>query len=396
MMMSSTSKQEDAGAGTNHHENFDDSDLENEFYNDSSDEGDELEDLIKPTNAEDPLLTLRVKSFQDVEICVPSSASVASVKHEVRRALNVSQNRYIRLIVRGRLLAPDASTIATFASDGDVLHAVVAPEGQSGGAQALLADAHTLLGGSGSGSLLSRRALRGTGVSLTGQAVRSHNNNDDDDETTEDDDDDDEETGLGHLRSSTNASSSAALIRHRGFDRLRLTLGLRRSQTSILRAYFNPQVDRWVRLNPERSRHLVQGIDDALLRRRIHEEAWIAAQGPGSEFRLNLTGGSGDSFFPASANTTASATSQLFSTAAGPGGGAMVGGARGLTVSVGTDRDFFWGFILGFFVGFLMLLWVWMPTVPHKQKLGILTGISFQLALSMMRSQDDTDDSVLD
>jgi hypothetical protein len=33
-----------------------------------------------------------------------------------------------------------------------------------------------------------------------------------------------------------------------------------------------------------------------------------------------------------------------------------------------------------FFVGFIMLVWVWMPTVPHKQKLGILTGISFQLA----------------
>ena len=36
-----------------------------------------------------------------------------------------------------------------------------------------------------------------------------------------------------------------------------------------------------------------------------------------------------------------------------------------------------------------MLVWVWMPTVPHKQKLGILTGISLQLAMSLLRSTDD-------
>ena len=30
--------------------------------------------------------------------------------------------------------------------------------------------------------------------------------------------------------------------------------------------------------------------------------------------------------------------------------------------SAGTDKDFVWGFILGFFVGFIMLFWVWMPT----------------------------------
>lgn len=53
--------------------------------------------------------------------------------------------------------------------------------------------------------------------------------------------------------------------------------------------------------------------------------------------------------------------------------------------SAGTDKDFVWGFILGFFVGFIMLFWVWMPTVPHKQKLGIISGISFQLGLNVLR-----------
>jgi hypothetical protein len=30
-----------------------------------------------------------------------------------------------------------------------------------------------------------------------------------------------------------------------------------------------------------------------------------------------------------------------------------------------------------------------MPTVPHKQKLGILTGISLQLAMSLLRNNED-------
>ncbi len=57
--------------------------------------------------------------------------------------------------------------------------------------------------------------------------------------------------------------------------------------------------------------------------------------------------------------------------------------------SVGTDKDFVWGFLLGFFVGFIMLFWVWMPTVPHKQKIGIICGISFQLALNLLRKSGE-------
>ena len=40
-----------------------------------------------------------------------------------------------------------------------------------------------------------------------------------------------------------------------------------------------------------------------------------------------------------------------------------------------------------------MLVWVWMPSVPHKQKLGILTGISFQLAITMLRTSGDVEDN---
>mmetsp|Transcript_11650 Transcript_11650/g.16635 ORF Transcript_11650/g.16635 Transcript_11650/m.16635 type:complete len:101 (-) Transcript_11650:3371-3673(-) len=91
----------------------------------------------------------------------------------------------------------------------------------------------------------------------------------------------------------------------------------------------------------------------------MHEDAWMASQGPTSEFRLNLN------------QNNPLLRMELFRT------------------SIGSDRDFLWGFLLGFCVGFLMLVWVWMPTVPHKQKLGILTGISLQLALALLKKNDD-------
>jgi DUF2407 C-terminal domain len=51
----------------------------------------------------------------------------------------------------------------------------------------------------------------------------------------------------------------------------------------------------------------------------------------------------------------------------------------------GSDRDFMWGFWLGFFVGSFMLVWLWMPTVPRKQKLGIIAGITVQVTLSILQ-----------
>lgn len=59
--------------------------------------------------------------------------------------------------------------------------------------------------------------------------------------------------------------------------------------------------------------------------------------------------------------------------------------------SVGTDKDFFWGFMLGFFVGFIMLFWVWMPTVPHKQKIGIISGVICQLMLNLLRKSGEAE-----
>ena len=135
-----------------------------------------------------------------------------------------------------------------------------------------------------------------------------------------------------------------------------------------IRSYFSRQVDRYLQQNPS----IAEEELDLVRRRLAQEDAWMTAQGPTSEFRLNLN------------QTTNPAALLRFSSQ-----DAL------LRTAVGSDRDFFWGFLLGFFVGFIMLVWVWMPSVPHKQKLGILTGISFQLALSLVRTRDDGDE-VLD
>ena len=141
----------------------------------------------------------------------------------------------------------------------------------------------------------------------------------------------------------------------------------------------------------------------------------MAAQGPTSEFRLNLNanaplvlsalrsragglggvrglglamgeggpagGGGGIGGFAGSLGTTA---------AAAGGGGLTFAPRQSL---VGSDRDFVWGFLLGFFLGFVMLFWVMLPTVPHKQRLGLITGMCVGHVLRTKSNDAFVDDS---
>jgi hypothetical protein len=133
-------------------------------------------------------LTLHVKSFHNVDVSVSSEATVSQVKQVVRTALGPStENRYLRLICKGRLLAPDSSPVREFGlKDGDVVHAVLAAAGVRGGQQAALARGTT-------------RRYRGTGVGPGGRVVRP-------DEEEGSDEEPDEEEGRERL----------------GFDRLRV------------------------------------------------------------------------------------------------------------------------------------------------------------------------------
>eukprot|EP00522_Entomoneis_paludosa_P018353 CAMPEP_0172451892 /NCGR_PEP_ID=MMETSP1065-20121228/9727_1 /TAXON_ID=265537 /ORGANISM="Amphiprora paludosa, Strain CCMP125" /LENGTH=479 /DNA_ID=CAMNT_0013203863 /DNA_START=395 /DNA_END=1834 /DNA_ORIENTATION=- len=372
---------------------------------------------------------LRIKSTRDVLIRVRPCDTVGQMKEAVLQALGEDsthdaksnkkdspERRYVRLVCKGRLLAPDNTSLKDlkFVQPNDVVHAVLtaAPQQRKAGVQAAIQQ--------GDYQNLSRRALRSAGINAMGMAVRRN--------PTEQEQDDDESSSSGEENDVENANNRRGRARpttrqQRGFERLRLA-GLSRGEISAIRAYFSRQVDQFVEANPE----LMQEFNseaDVLVRRQMQEEAWMFSQGPTSEFRLNLpaatfSGAAGLSLFAnpsnngdsnpgeTDANNINPWVTELRATAASNGLSTNItnenvtewppsrSNANGNSTQVGNDRDFLAGFMLGFFVGFLMLVWVWMPTVPHKQKLGILTGITVQLALNTLRPQPNENDNPLD
>lgn len=280
----------------------------------------------------------------------------------------------MRLIASGRLLAPDSALLSVFKmKDADYVHAVVAPPGVQGGQQAAMA------AGVSSDGIISRRLMRNSGVGPTGVVWNSEGDYDDDEEF-------DVESGRP--------------LERRGLDRLR-SQGLNREEIAAIRLYFRPSIELFfsARRNdntmmdaegPEQSAALESStatIDAANSefsrlprseRLRIEEE-WMETQGPTSEFRLNLNMNNAFLY----RRSILENDSRRWNT--------IAGSRINSPTAIGSDKDFLWGFFLGFFVGFVMLFWVWMPTVPHKQKLGILTGISFQMALGMLRSTENNE-----
>ena len=397
---------------------------EQENDDEENDQDDYDDDDVSWDDENDPTtLHLRIKSTRDTNITVRSTDTVAVVKQAVLKSLHIADSqRYVRLILKGRLLAPDARPLGEFnVQTGDVVHAVLAAEGQRGGAQALLASAaaasamvpdglgglhqrllssnnHTTTTTTGSGNgnrpahhRLTRALLRGAGVTPTGLAMRwNHGPLDDpeDDSETSSLEEGQERLGFDRLRTPPSTSNNN---HHHDPNAPRLS----RAEVTAIRAYFSRHVDRWMRHHPDAAQQAMAGEADLVRRRLLLEDAWMQAQGPTSEFRLNLAGTLTP---PAAAAASMRAVPWgnhplSWRMAAGgqppllmnPPSLMMMTAATNHAAVIGTDRDFLWGFLFGFFVGFIMLLWVWMPTVPHKQKLGILTGISFQLALSMLQ-----------
>lgn len=52
----------------------------------------------------------------------------------------------------------------------------------------------------------------------------------------------------------------------------------------------------------------------------------------------------------------------------------------------GSNGDFVLGFIMGFFIGVLTLIWVWQRSVPRRQKFGIILGILCNMLVSVMQA----------
>ena len=128
-------------------------------------------------------------------------------------------------------------------------------------------------------------------------------------------------------------------------------------------------------------------------RRLRMEDEWMQTQGPTSEFRLNLNTSNPllnrRSLFRRRNGTGIGNGNNGTGNGNGNGSMARAGMDPMFTGPLGTDRDFIWGFTLGYFVGFFMMFWVWMPTVPHRQKLGILTGVCFHMAANVFNGDAD-------
>ena len=368
--------------------------------------------------------------LDSVTVVVQPIDTVAHVKHTILQAIvNEDENDdqpsklslkqlYIRLICKGRLLAPDVQPLKdfNFVKPNDCVHAIVVhPSAQSqqtqssrstryptssrhansniparisarGGVQAAIQQ--------GNLHAVSQRALRSAGIDARGNAVRPANNN------NNDDDDSSSSSHEGDIEQSSPTRHQSRRRQLRGFDRLRHA-GLRRGEIAALRTYFSGHVDRFIAQQEQQStENNIQQTNDALLQRQLHEEAWMFSQGPTSELRLNLPanvwqlfGNNRQSNNDGNGNSIAIPTgealdnnpwvAELRRTAANSNN-ATNNSNNTNSRTVGNDRDFLCGFLLGFFVGFFMLVWVWMPTVPHKQKLGILTGITVQLALNLL------------
>jgi len=303
-------------------------------------------------------MRLRIKSFKDVEISIPAGSVVAHLKQQVKAALldlendEESQDRYLRLICKGRLLLPDDHPLTDFnVQDGDVVHAVLAPptkvsnnntnndhtrynrngnSNNTSSEEAKVSQSH--------GRTTRRRHLV---VGPGGRVTRASQY----DESDEEEDD---------------ASANQNDTSRRGFDRLRLPengisiVPLSRGEITALRMYFSRNIDRHMAQQQQQQRgdddeEAAGGVDDPMMRRYLAEEDWMAHQGPTSEFRLNV--GSQNLFL-----------SSHYARRMTRNNGGGTNGGPGMTAPVGTDRDFLWGFMLGSFVGFIMLFWVWIPT----------------------------------
>jgi len=272
-------------------------------------------------------ITIKLKSTTSISshpLTLPPTSTVSALKSLAEAALPSSTGTYLRLIAGGKILEPDGKLLSELGvADGCFVHAVVAKE-------------------------QARSSRSQTVPSPTGFADSS------------DEGESDEE----------------APLRRRGFDELRSSRGLSRQEVTAIRTYFAGQVTAHSIDRPERLGEPEEGETEAEERYRLEEE-WMAEQGLASEFAINVGLSAASSSSLSLSRALASPSSPL----PRPSGDGRTDSVA--SVSLGTDRDFAWGFIMGFFVGFFLLFWIWMPSITHKQKMGIVAGMAAQVLVGM-------------
>lgn len=180
-----------------------------------------------------------------------------------------------------------------------------------------------------------------------------------------------------------------------------------RSEIVALRSYFSQYVDRFIeqrnQLDQNNSSNGASNItdnnnsnsgnnnndspEDPRIYRLRMEDEWMNTQGPYSEFRLN-TAVSNDNMNSPLLRSRAyvngleiDATTHEITRDFRSGSGSSVIGA------LGTNRDFIWGWVLGYSFGFMTMFILWLPTVPHKQRVGILCGFCFHMAIRILEQR---------
>lgn len=192
------------------------------------------------------------------------------------------------------------------------------------------------------------------------------------------DDCEDEEEGVYYANENDDIEAANPTMRSRssarlplGFDRLRSTVNLRTTEINILRSYFNDRIDAWLSAN-ENVRERIQSMEpnDALRRRRLQEDAWMTVQSDTSEFAMNVTN---------------AMTEHRFSTT-----------RQQLPRTRSSPFDFVLGLNLGYFIGYYMLVFMWVPSIPQRQKAGILAGYMLRVINGVAHPNDELVDEYLD
>jgi len=53
--------------------------------------------------------------------------------------------------------------------------------------------------------------------------------------------------------------------------------------------------------------------------------------------------------------------------------------------TIGTYNDLFWGMVMGFSLGFIMLFWIFDTSLPRRTKYGILAGVGCNISFGLIR-----------
>ena len=183
--------------------------------------------------------------------------------------------------------------------------------------------------------------------------------------------------------------------------------GMSRSEIVALRAYFSRNVDRYIeqrdQINNEDtntgnnidtstgnnnvSANSSDPTEDPRIYRLRMEDEWMNTQGPYSEFRLNTNISTQMNNNPVIRSRTYINGLEIDANTREITRDFRTGNRSSIIGALGTNRDLVWGIVLGYSFGFMTMFIIWLPTVPHKQRVGILCGFCFHMMIRILEQQ---------